>query len=187
MSIFQKGVQIILSLNKHFGIEKELYFPIVEFPNYSISTLGNVKNIKTERVLMLNCDKATGYYKVTLCKNGKMKTVRIHNLVAKVYIPNPKNEKNVDHIDNNRLNNNINNLRWATNYENGRNQCLNKSNSSGIKGVSFVKKLNKWRSYIKMYGKQIHLGCFDTVKEAKQARLDKARECFGEYINVCEK
>ena len=60
----------------------------------------------------------TGYKFVALYKNGKGKQFYIHQLVAKAFIPNPENKNCVDHIDNNKDNNNVENLRWVTHKEN---------------------------------------------------------------------
>ncbi len=65
-----------------------------------------------------------GYYRCTLQVNNKDATCLIHRLIALHYLPNPNNLQIVDHIDRNRTNNNINNLRWVTQSEN----CINKPN-----------------------------------------------------------
>lgn len=62
------------------------------------------------------------------------KTV-IHRLVAMTFIPNLENKPCIDHIDNNRLNNNVDNLRWCTYSENGMNKIKQRNNTSGIVGV----------------------------------------------------
>jgi hypothetical protein len=66
------------------------------------------------------------------------------------------------------------------------NQSISTINTSGIKGVSFDKTRNKWRAHIKINGKQMHLGRFDNIEDAKLARQNKAKELFGQYLNNCE-
>lgn len=61
---------------------------------------------------------ANGDYRVNLCKNGKAKTVYIHRLVAEAFIPNPNNYNEVNHIDENKTNNTIENLEWASHKTN---------------------------------------------------------------------
>ena len=61
---------------------------------------------------------STGYYVVSLRKNGTQKTEKVHRLIAKTFIQNQQNKSDVNHIDGNRLNNNILNLEWATKSEN---------------------------------------------------------------------
>lgn len=97
---------------------------------YSISDKGNVISHKriierndgvnklvTERVLKPNIG-TNGYYYVSLSKNGKSKTHYIHRLVAFHFIDNPQNLSDVDHIDENKLNNDLSNLRWLSHLEN---------------------------------------------------------------------
>ena len=88
---------------------------IKDYENYEVSNFGNVRNIKTGRVLKGVNSK--GYLRVNL-NNGVRKTLRIHRLVGIAFIPNPKNKECLDHIDNNQLNNHISNLRWANLREN---------------------------------------------------------------------
>ena len=59
-----------------------------------------------------------------LCKNGKIKYYHIHRLVAEAFIPNLENKPTVDHIDRNKLNNVVSNLRWATYKEQNTNRIL---------------------------------------------------------------
>ena len=112
--------------------------------------------------------------------------MRIHRLIATAFIDNPSNKPFVDHIDNNGLNNNINNLRWCTQRENCMNSSFRNDNSSGMKGVSWHKKTNKWNARIMIDGIQISLGYYDSVEEAAKARVQRARQAFGVFINKNE-
>lgn len=102
---------------------------------------------------MLKPDIRHGYYYVDLSKNGEGRKFYIHKLVASAFIENINNKKVVDHKNNNRLDNNISNLRYATTQENLFNSKLYKNSVSGIKGVSFVKKTNQWYANIMVKGK----------------------------------
>ena len=154
--------------------------------NYSISNKGNIKNNKTERILKQTINR-NGYNTFSLCANGKHKTVKIHRLTALAFIPNPGNKPHVDHINNIKTDNNVNNLRWVTNSENHYNQKLSKANTSGAKGVSYDKRKKKWVAQITLDGIKIHIGYFDTIEAAKQARIKRANKAFGVFINACER
>jgi len=164
----------------------EEYRIIKEYENYSVSNFGNVKNNKTDRILKPKINKH-GYKGLLLYKDGKPKDFRVHRLVALMFIENPYNKPYVDHIDCNKQNNNVNNLRWCTNSENGRNTDLSNKNTSTVKGVSFHKHANKWRAQIRIDGILIYLGSYNTLEEAKQARIKKVNEVFGEFVHPSEK
>lgn len=162
---------------------EEEYRIIKGFENYSVSNFGNIKNNKTNRILKQSVN-SRGYKHVTL--NDK-KNQRVHRLVALTFIPNLENKKCVDHINNDKTNNNVNNLRYVTIQQNNFNQKLSSKNTSGIKGISYYVNINKYRAQIQFNGKSYHLGYFETIEEAKEARIKKANELFGEYTNACEK
>jgi len=164
---------------------EEIFKTIEGFENYSVSNLGNIANQKTGRILSISLYK-NGYNKVNFSLNGKKYTKQVHRLVAKAFIENPCNKPCIDHIDNNKTNNNISNLRWVTKSENGMNASLSSNNTSGTKGVSFHKTSNKWQAIIQLNGKKIHIGRYETKEDAIEARKAKALELFGEYINDCE-
>ena len=107
---------------------------------------------------------SNGYHLVNLYKDSKRFTKLIHKLVANEFIPNPLKKICVDHVNNDKLNNNINNLRYATYQENNRNRQISIKNTSGSKGVTFHKKNNKWMAQIKINGKNKFLGYFEKLK-----------------------
>ena len=90
----------------------EQWKTITGYDNYEVSTEGNVRNVKTGRIITQHDN--GGYLKVNLHKNGKRKVFYIHRLVAIAFIPNPQNKPTVNHIDENKHNNRVDNLEWAT-------------------------------------------------------------------------
>ena len=83
--------------------------------NYIITKEGIVYNIETEQILKSTIYNA-GYYRVNiqLGKRGIYKTLLLHRLIGEGFIPNPNNFPVINHIDGNKLNNNIDNLEWCT-------------------------------------------------------------------------
>ena len=102
------------------------------------------------------------------------------------FLPNPKSKPFVDHIDNNKENNNVINLRMATKNENVFNTKLYKTNILGYKGISYKNDMKKYRARIFMNGKECLIGYYANIDEAVIARYKKAKELQGEYINQCE-
>ena len=86
---------------------------------YQVSSLGAVRNKLTCRVLKSVCHR-TGYIHVSLCSMKELHTKTIHRLVAIAFIPNPENKPQVNHKDGNKKNNSVDNLEWATQFENMR-------------------------------------------------------------------
>ena len=164
----------------------EHYKIIAGFETYSVSDHGNVKNNKTARIMKTRFH-PEGYIIVDMRLNKQRYSKRVHILVANAFIANPDEKACVDHIDNIKSNNNINNLRWATNSENQHNKSMMSNNTSGVKGVVWDKDRNKWRSQIMIDGIRIYLGSFTNIEDAKQARITRANQVFGIYTNACEK
>ena len=132
---------------------------------YAVDDSGNVYSYKCGRTKMLKLNNnGNGYYIVTLTKDGYQKSFKVHRLVVKTFLPDYKESLDVDHIDRNRLNNNLSNLRMLTHQENMFNQ--------NAKGFGWHKNKKKFQAKITINGKQKHLGYFDTEAEAKQAYLD---------------
>ena len=81
----------------------------------------------------------------------------------------------IDHINQNKMDNRLNNLRDVCRIENSRNKSRNKNNRSGVLGVARLSS-GKWRAYITVRKKQVHLGVFDNIEDAKLARLNASQE-----------
>ena len=161
----------------------ERWTVIDEYSTYSISTHGRVRNDITGRVLKLLQHKR-GYIYVRLYKANKGISKCVHRLVAKAFLKNANKKPCVDHINNNKCDNNLYNLRWVTYTENNRNTSVYSSNTSGVIGVNWHKRTQMWRAYISiMQGKHKHLGYFNTIEEAVEARAKAVNKYFGEYAH----
>ena len=154
------------------------------FPNYMISSCGRVMNIRTFKVLRPGIN-SSGYLHVCLSKDANQSFKTIHRIVANAFILNLTDLPCVDHIDRNKLNNHLSNLRWCTREENQHNRSKQKKDTTSVyKGVYFDKKANKWRAQIKHNGQQIHIGYFLDESEAGRAYDRKANELFREFANL---
>tara|TARA_B100000767_G_scaffold127438_1_gene121351 strand:- start:114 stop:575 length:462 start_codon:yes stop_codon:yes gene_type:complete len=88
----------------------------------------------------------------------------------------------LDHRDGNKMNNNIANIRPATNQENQRNRGISDNNTSGVTGVNYH--INKWRAYIYIDGQYVDLGRFLVKDLAVEARRRAEKAYFGDYAYV---
>lgn len=109
-----------------------------------------------------------GYRKVRFDQK-EIRTHRIIFFIEHGFVPDV-----IDHINGNRLDNTITNLRACSKSQNGMNRGRQKNCSSGISGVCWNKAANKWQAYIKVNGRQIYLGVFLNKQEAAEA-VSKAR------------
>jgi hypothetical protein len=87
----------------------------------------------------------------------------------------------VDHIDRNKHNNNIFNLRLVTSRQQTCNTTVYKNNKSGYKGVRKINPYNKYQARIRVKGKAIHLGCYNTPEQAHNVYVKAAKHYFGEF------
>ena len=85
---------------------------------YVVSSCGKVWSYTNNRFLTPRHNKKTGYDRVHLCKEGKSREFLVHRLVAEAFIPNPENKPQVNHLDENKTNNHVENLAWVTRQEN---------------------------------------------------------------------
>lgn len=97
----------------------EIWTEIKDFEGlYWVSTWGRVKNSRDQ--IITQYDNYKGYPKVHLFKKGKRYKKRVNRLVAEAFIENSENLPQVDHMDGNKHNNSVTNLRWVTNEQNAR-------------------------------------------------------------------
>ena len=159
---------------------KEIWKDIVGYEGlYQVSNLGNVKSLERivikkdnkkylqkEKILRLGLSDKK-YYTVSLFKNGKGKTYRIHRLVAEAFIPNPNNYPCVNHKDENKQNNCIDNLEWCTNKYN-----LNYSDTGKLKRRKIIQySINFEPIYV-----------WESIKEASE----KFNINYRNIISVCK-
>lgn len=121
-------------------------------------------------------DGNTFYAMRSIQVNGKQRAVQMHNAIM--------NEKSIDHIDHDGLNNQKSNLRVCTRSENMMNMGKHEKASSIYKGVCFFNRDKKWLAQIKINGKRIRLGTFASEIEAAKAYNEKAIEFFREFANL---
>lgn len=141
--------------------EQESWRDIIEFEGlYQVSNQGRVRSIKGGRIRILTLTPnspqgITSYYKVVLYKNGHYKSKWVHRLVAEAFIPNYNNLKEVNHKDENGLNNSVGNLEWCSHRYN---------NIYGTKNERASAKLSKAVRQYDLQGNYIRT--FNSAKEA---------------------
>ena len=92
---------------------KEIWKDIKNYENYEINNFGLIRIKKNKKILKYQVDK-DGYYAINLWKNSKYKRFRVSRLVAQTFISNPYNYPCVNHKDENKQNNKVDNLEWCT-------------------------------------------------------------------------
>ena len=98
-------------------IEVETFVEIEGFEKYEVSNLGRVRNIKSGRILKPFPNRG-GYLRHKLYGYDKKKNLPLHRIIATAFIDNPDEKPCVNHIDENKLNNDLSNLEWCTVREN---------------------------------------------------------------------
>lgn len=165
--------------------QEEIWKLIPNFERYEVSNLGRVRRLETQRIKKVHINSRTGYSQLSLRKKGSLKsyTLNLYRLVYESFNgPVPENFE-VDHIDRNRTNTNLNNLRVCSKSQNIHRSKRN--NPRGYTGVFQHRATpNRYWARVMKDGKNHHLGTFDTAKEAAIAYNQKALELFGEFANL---
>ena len=129
----------------------DTFHPIPDFPDYFINKNGSVLSYKKskEGILLKTQLRYDGYYQVCLNdKDKKQKNMKIHRLLALTFIDNDNNFKCVDHIDRDKTNNKLENLRWVTHATNTQNSTRRKNNKQGHKHIRlYVNKKKNGKEY----------------------------------------
>ena len=145
------------------------------FERYDVSNFGRVRShigSKT-RILKPWFTSAKDYYYVHLFANAKRFTKLVHRLVLMAFVKNPNSAyfDRVDHINQNKRDNHLNNLRWS-------NSVLNALNGNQ-KGFSYRKDRNKFEASIKIHGKSIYLGQFKYSYNARKRYLEARKDALN--------
>ena len=104
----------------------EIWVEVSGWPNYEVSNLGRVRNIKTGKILK-QYPQNSGYVYVWMERGSGRCANPLHRVVAESFYPVKEWKDVVDHIDTNRSNNVLSNLRWATYKENSNNETTKKN------------------------------------------------------------
>jgi hypothetical protein len=123
-----------------------------------------------------NSKKGKWYAGRTVIIGGKSIKLYMHRVICDAPIG-----IQVDHQDGDGLHNWRKNIRLAGAPQNGWNRGPNRNNKSGLKGVSWVKALNKWSAEIMVHGKTVKLGCFLDKEEAARVYAEAAKRMHGEF------
>lgn len=141
-------------------MKKEIWKTVPEYESYQVSNMGNVKSIdrlssngrKLKGKTMSQVEGTDGYLSVALCKNGKTRHIAVHRLVMLAFVGRPKQGYQVNHIDENKLNNQLSNLEYVTRIENcnhgTRNARISASNKGKPKSKSHKENISKSRKGI---------------------------------------
>lgn len=157
-------------------------------------TQGQVALVDDEDFEWLNTYKWHAYWNGDTCSyyvkrnlsikmDGTLGTVRMHRQILSL---STGDRTQVDHINHDTLDNRRENLRIASNAENGRNRRAHRDGTSGFKGVTFHKLRGKWMAAIKHAGKSLYLGLFLTREEAAIAYNEAALKYYGEFALLNE-
>lgn len=125
-----------------------------------------------------NICKAYGYRVLQI--NGK--NLRAHRIIWEMHNGKIPKGIEIDHINHDRLDNRLENLRLVTPSENRHNQTMRTDNTSGLTGVSWYKRRGKWLARLRVNGKGRHLGYFDDLEFAGLV-ITEAREKYGYHPN----
>lgn len=150
---------------------------------YEVSNMGNVRNVRRNTLLKLSKNN-NEYIRVCLCKNCIRTLLSVHRLVAQAFIPNPNNLPQVNHKDEDKTNNNVDNLEWCTakyniNYGTARIRAKETNIKNGY-WTDLRSGLSE-KEYMKEYMKEYRKNNREKIREQKREYNKKNREKIREY------
>lgn len=149
-----------------------IWKPVVGYEGlYEVSNTGMIRSLfRYKKTLKYNIT-VRGYATVELFKNKESKRVLVHQLVAKAFIPNPDNLPQINHIDENPLNNNVSNLEWCTAKYNAnygtRNERIRQHNDYSI---------NERKQIARMNGKKVSKPTIQIIPNGVEIRYQSAKQ-----------
>ena len=132
------------------------------------------------------CLNRKGYCRVEITVCGKRYSISVHRIIWEMFKGPILSGAQIDHIDGDRCNNRIQNLRLADPKQNAWNRGISKANTSGHKGVSFDKSEGKWVAQIRTNGISRKIGSFKTKEEAAKAYKEFDVQYRGEF-SACQR
>ena len=145
--------------------------------NYEINRKGQVRNVKTKRIIKAHLNKITGYIQINLRKNKETKMNYMHRLLAEAFmgLDSTGYERVVDHIDGNKSNNNLDNLRIITQRENTSKKHLKENRTSKYTNITFCKRNNRFVAVLFIKNKNKFI-CSDKNEDKCNEKLLKYKK-----------
>ena len=159
-------------------MEEEVWLNVPNCEPYQVSNKGNVKGYK-EKIMKPYLD-TNGYYGFRLRKNGRYIKKYTHQMVAECFIPNPTNRPRVDHINRDRTDNRLENLRWCTVTENNWNS---NRHDREMYGIYWYEERQSYLIKFKLNNQNRYFGWRKSLEEAKLLR-DTAKEMLQKELDA---
>ena len=170
---------------------------------YEVSNMGNVRNVRRNKLLRL-LKTNNRYIRISLCKNGIKTGLTVHRLVAEAFLPNPDNLPEVNHKDEDKTNNRVENLEWCNHKYNmnygtrnirAKETAIKNGYYTGLSKEEYRKKYRdknkekireKQRGYMREYNKNYYEKNKEKIREHsreyKKNNKEKIREYMREYM-----